>query len=221
MDKRLHIWEKAALCALCLTLLSACRLQGEREALAEGLIRLHVIAVSDEPEEQALKLRVRNAVLAYLDPLLEGASDQAEAEERLFDDLSGVALAAASAAEGRQVTVTLGTAHYPRRSAESFALPAGSYESLRVTLGEGEGHNWWGLVFPQIALGAAEGGRLRETLAGDGYVIAEPEDYELRFFLLDAWDSLVNRLQGDKSGGILDATDKKGVYSHEAMQCSG
>ena len=53
MDKHLHRWEKAALCALCLMLLLACRVQGEREALAGGVLRLHVIAVSDAPEEQA------------------------------------------------------------------------------------------------------------------------------------------------------------------------
>lgn len=190
MNRHLHLWEKAALAALCLTLLLACRVQGERDALARSVVRLHVIAASDAPEEQAQKLLVRDAVLAYLAPLLEGADSKAEAEERLFGALEGVACAAAAAADGRQVTVTLGPAQYGSRTGESCALPAGRYESLRVILGAGEGHNWWGLLFPQLTLPAVEGEAAREALAVDG----DTAGPELRFFWLELWDALVNRL---------------------------
>lgn len=195
MDKHLHLWEKAALCALCLTLLLACRVQGEREALAENVLRLHVIAASDAPEEQAQKLLVRDAVLAYLRPLLADAADRAEAEERLFGDLDGVARAAASAAGGRGVTVTLGPADYPTRTAEGFALPAGRYASLRVRLGAGEGQNWWGLIFPQFTLPAVRAGD-SEAIAAGGFPLLEGgEGTELRFFLLELWDAVINRLR--------------------------
>ena len=90
MNRHLHLWEKAALAALCLTLLLACRVQGERDALARSVVRLHVIAASDAPEEQAQKLLVRDAVLAYLAPLLEGADSKAEAEERLNRHLTSL-----------------------------------------------------------------------------------------------------------------------------------
>ena len=190
MNKHFHLWEKAALCALCLTLLLACRVQGERDALARSIVRVHVIAASDAPEEQAQKLLVRDAVLACLAPLLEGADSRAEAEERLFGALEELARTAASAADGRQVTVTLGPAQYGTRIGERCALPAGRYESLRVILGAGEGHNWWGLLFPQLTLPAVEGEGVREALAADG----ETTGPELRFFWLELWDALVNRL---------------------------
>ncbi|MBR4549454.1 MAG: stage II sporulation protein R [Oscillospiraceae bacterium] len=195
MNKHLYIWEKAALCALCLTLLLACRVQGEREALSANTLRLHVIAASDEPEEQARKLRVRDAVLCYLTPLLADVTERDEAEARIAEELAGVARAAASAADGRAVTVTLGPADYPTRTAEGLVLPAGRYESLRVILGEGEGHNWWGLVFPQFALPAVEAGSGTDALAvGEFRLLAEGEGTELRFFLLEIWNRLVNRL---------------------------
>ena len=195
MNKHLYIWEKAALCALCLTLLLACRVQGERDALSANTLRLHVIAASDEPEEQARKLRVRDAVLCYLTPLLADVTERDEAEARIAEELAGVARAAASAADGRAVTVTLGPADYPTRTAEGLVLPAGRYESLRVILGEGEGHNWWGLVFPQFALPAVEAGSGTDALAvGEFRLLAEGEGTELRFFLLDIWNRLVNRL---------------------------
>lgn len=195
MNKHLYIWEKAALCALCLTLLLACRVQGERDALSANTLRLHVIAASDEPEEQARKLRVRDAVLCYLTPLLADVTERDEAEARIAEELAGVARAAASAADGRAVTVTLGPADYPTRTAEGLVLPAGRYESLRVILGEGEGHNWWGLVFPQFALPAVEAGSGTDALAvGEFRLLAEGEGTELRFFLLEIWNRLVNRL---------------------------
>ena len=196
MKKHLYIWEKAALCALCLTLLLACRVQGEREAFSGGTLRLHVIAASDAPEEQAQKLRVRDAVLGHIAPLLANVTERDEAEARLSADLDGIARAAASAAGGRGVTVMLGPADYPTRTADGLVLPAGRYESLRVTLGAGEGQNWWGLVFPQFALPAVRADGDGETLAvGDFRLLAEGEGTELRFFLLELWNALVNRLK--------------------------
>ena len=195
MNKHLHLWEKAALCALCLTLLLACRAQGERQALSANTLRLHVIAESDQPEEQARKLRVRDAVLTCLAPLLADVTERAEAEARIAEALEDVARAAASAADGRAVTVTLGPAEYPTRTTEGLTLPAGRYESLRVVLGRGEGHNWWGLVFPQFSLPAVEpGGEERALAVGDFRILPEGEGTELRFFLLELWDRIVNRL---------------------------
>lgn len=195
MDKHLHLWEKAALCALCLTLLLACRVQGERAALAAGVLRLHVIAASDAPEDQAQKLRVRDAVLDLLAPLLADARDRAEAEERLFAALVPLAETAAAAAGGREVSVTLGPADYPTRRAEGLALPAGRYESLRVRIGAGEGHNWWGLVFPQFTLPAVRAGGGEAITAGDFPLLEDGAGTELRFFLLELWDAVINRLR--------------------------
>lgn len=190
MDRHFYLWEKLALAALSLFLLFACRAQGERDALRENLIRLHVIAASDEAREQALKLRVRDAVLEYIGPLLSGASGAAEARSRLYAALDGVASAAAEAAEGRAVSVTLGPADYPRRAFEGGALPAGRYVSLRVTLGAGEGHNWWGLIFPQLCLPAVCGEAAEETMAREETPADEGEAFTLRFFVLDLWDAL-------------------------------
>ncbi len=194
MNTQLKIWESAALGALCLTLLAACWAQGRQTELEGNLIRLHVIAVSDAPEEQALKLRVRDAVLACLAPMLDGVTEREEAEERLTANLDGIAAAAEEASEGRAVRVLLSEAPYPATSFPGGTLPAGRYESLRVILGEGEGHNWWGLLFPQLALPAAEGG-MQETMALDSFrLLTDQEGYEIRFRVLELWADMKNRL---------------------------
>lgn len=195
MKQRMRLWETAALLALSVTLLSAAWAQREQTALSGQLIRLHVIAASDEEAEQALKLRVRDAVLACLASVMDGAEDPRDARGRLSEQLEEIALAAAEAAEGRQVTVTLGPESYLERRFEGGTLPAGRYESLRVILGEGEGHNWWGLLFPQLCLPAAQSGgqegQLRETLRRDGILVEDGrEGVQLRFRLLECWGEM-------------------------------
>ena len=140
-NRRLRTWELAALLALCVTLLWGTWAGARQQRLAAGLVRLHVIAVSDDAAEQALKLRVRDAVLDYLRPRLQGVGDPVQARALLEAELAGVAAAAESASEGRPVSVSLGRETYPLRRYGGFTLPAGRYESLRVVLGAGEGHN--------------------------------------------------------------------------------
>lgn len=189
-------WEISMLLALCITLCAGTWASARSEALSNALVRLHVIAVSDEAEEQEIKLRVRDSVLAYLEPRLEGADDAAEARELISAELDGIKAAAETAAEGREVSVTLSREYYPTRDYGSFALPAGSYESLRVVLGEGEGHNWWCVVFPPLCLSAAEAENALETLGGDSAQLlsGEGEGVVFKFRLLELWGELMEYL---------------------------
>ena len=189
-------WEISMLLALCITLCAGTWASARSEALSDALVRLHVIAVSDEAEEQEIKLRVRDSVLAYLEPRLEGADDAAEARELISAELDGIKAAAETAAEGREVSVTLSREYYPTRDYGSFALPAGSYESLRVVLGEGEGHNWWCVVFPPLCLSAAEAENALENLGGDSAQLlsGEGEGVVFKFRLLELWGELMEYL---------------------------
>ena len=195
-NRRLRPWEAAALIALFLTLLSGVWAQGKQQEVSRKLVRLHVIAASDEEQEQELKLRVRDAVLDYLRPLLSETANAAAARPRLEENLPGVARAASEAAEGRQVTVSLGEERYPSRSYEGFTLPAGRYESLRVVLGEGQGRNWWCIVFPPLCLEAAQTEQVREVMSREDFaLVTEEEGYALRFRLVELWGELMNKLE--------------------------
>ena len=188
----LKIWEVSLLLSLSLALCAGTWAQGRQSGLSGKLVRLHVIAVSDAEEEQALKLRVRDAVLDYLSPRLIGASDSGQARVILQQELDGIRQAAERAAEGRNVTVALGRERYPTRSYEGFTLPAGKYESLRITLGEGKGHNWWCIVFPPVCLSASQGDTLEQQLGEEDFrLVSEDEGYELRFWVLELWGELI------------------------------
>ena len=187
----LKIWELTLLCALSVTLCAALWAQGETERIDDALIRLHVLAVSDDAEEQAVKLRVRDAVLAFLRPRLAGAESREEAEQLLLSAIDELQSAAEQAAERRQVTVTLTRERYPTRRYEGFALPAGRYTSLRVILGEGAGRNWWCVVYPPLWLDASGAEALIDALGEDTASILCADGHTVvRFKLLELWGKL-------------------------------
>ena len=192
-NKSLRAWEIAALMALSLALCAGTWAQTRQQTISSALVRLHVIADSDAAEEQAIKLEVRDAVLAYLTPVLEEAENQQQARQIIRDNLEGIAQAAFSAAQGRQVSVTLSRESYPTREYEGFTLPAGRYESLRVILGQGQGKNWWCVVFPPLCLSAAESEKVQDVLNGEDLsVVTEEEGYVLRFRLVELWGEFLN-----------------------------
>ena len=195
-SNKLKIWELSALITLCACLLTGLWAQGRQRSVANSLVRLHVLAVSDEPEEQAVKLRVRDAVLACLAPKLSNVENAAEAEAVLSASLDDIRAAAESAAEGRGIRVTLGDEHYPTRVYKGFALPAGRYRSLCVVLGAGEGRNWWCVVFPPVCLAAAQREAVRPVMRPEDYaLITREEGWQLRFRIVELWGELVESLE--------------------------
>ncbi len=157
-------------------LLSVIPCFGESE-IYNNTLRLHVIAESDSAEDQALKLGVRDAVLeAVSDNLQECASfDDAYAT---VADMTGTIKDAAELylrenGSDCSVKVELGREDYPRRDYGDTSLPAGEYTSLRVIIGEGEGKNWWCVLFPSVCMGFA---RDADEYAAVGFT---PREYKM------------------------------------------
>ena len=129
--------------------------QNRQQQLAQKLIRLHVVANSDTAEDQRVKLLVRDAVLWAAADALEEETDP---EEALQNGLPAIEQAAnetlSRLGSGDTAKVSLRRELFPTRDYETFRLPAGVYRTLRVTIGTGEGHNWWCVVFPALCLPA-------------------------------------------------------------------
>ena len=189
---RMKIWEVSLLLALCFSLCLGTWAQAKQSSLSSSLVRLHVIAVSDDEYEQSLKLRVRDGVLSYISPKLRNVESAQQAQEIIKNELDGIKAAAESSAEGRSVEVTLSQEYYPTRNYEKFSLPAGKYQSLRVILGEGEGHNWWCVVFPPLCISAAEQEQAVESMSEDMRgIVTEEDGYEYKFRILELWGELM------------------------------
>ena len=195
-NSKFRIWELSLLIALSLSLCLGTWAQARQDSISGSLVRLHVLAVSDDENEQRIKLNVRDRVLEYISPYLENASNPNEAKSVIQSRLAGIKSAAEAASQGRKVTVTLSEEYYPTREYEGFSLPAGRYDSLRVILGEGEGHNWWCVVFPPLCVSVSQQEEAMETLRDDVRgIVAESEGYQVKFRLVELWNELSELLR--------------------------
>ena len=190
----LHIWELALLGALAVALLTAMWAQKTQAEVADELVRLHVLAKDDTDYEQAVKLQVRDCVLEYVQPLLQCADTREEAMAVLDANMDGIRNAAMTVAGDRQVAVTLTEEYYPTREYEGFALPAGEYTSLRVILADGQGRNWWCVVYPPLCTATAMEGmdRLSDET---GMLITQSEGYVYKFKIVELWGELREMLK--------------------------
>lgn len=163
----------------------------DSQALHDELLRLHVVGASDSKEDQEVKLRVRDAVLQSLEEGLKQVTDPQAAYDYVarmlpkVEEAANRALAAAGFSD--TVAVSLTEEAFPTRDYDTFSLPAGVYKALRVVIGEGEGKNWWCVVFPSLCVGTKSD--FADTAAGAGFsdtlteTLQQPT--EIRFFLLD------------------------------------
>ncbi len=188
-------FKRVVICFLLAALVWCGTLIADRERLNEELIRLHVVAASDSETDQALKLRVRDAVTASLQRDLANAADADQAmryiETQLpkLEQIANDTLRMAGCTDTVHISLTqepFDTRHY-----DTFSLPAGIYETLRIVIGEGKGENWWCVVFPTLCLPATTEG-FDAVAAGAGFpdaltgALTGENGYELRFFILDA-----------------------------------
>mgnify|MGYP002421677871 FL=1 len=154
--------------------------QNRQQQLAQKLIRLHVVANSDTAEDQRVKLLVRDAVLRAAADALEEKTDP---EAALQNGLPAIEQAAnetlSRLGSGDMAKVSLRRELFPTRDYETFRLPAGVYRTLRVTIGTGEGHNWWCVVFPALCL-PANVEDLEAVCAAAGWVVSVESVCEMR-----------------------------------------
>ena len=190
-------WEIALLAAILIAIFVG-SVSSRQTELSDNLIRLHVVANSDSEEDQALKLSVRDGILEELEEILKGCNDKAEAEALISRNIDALTQAASEAIfeKGEYFTVTASITEevFPTVEYDTFTLPAGEYSSLRVVIGEGEGQNWWCVVFPPLCLSIAEDTLSYEEmgLSDETFSIISEESggYVVKFKLLE-WISQI------------------------------
>lgn len=148
-------------CALLIMLLFtyAAAAGAQQQALADKVLRLHVVAASDSIADQQIKLYVRDAVLAYCQPLLQDAQNQQQVRQLLNGHMQQIVNVAQRTLWAHQqtdtVTAQMRQEYYPTRDYTDFSLPAGQYVGLRLKIGAAQGRNWWCVIFPPLCDGAA------------------------------------------------------------------
>ena len=172
----------------------------DRQALNNNLIRLHIVANSDSESDQSLKLQIRDAVTQLLQQTMQQMPSAEEAKAYLSAHLSEleeyVNQLIRELGYSDTAKITLGKEAFDTRRYDTFTLPAGQYTALRITIGEGEGKNWWCVVFPTLCLPATSED-FADTAVGAGFSgdlteSLQTDSFHVRFFLLDCIGRIEN-----------------------------
>lgn len=130
------------------------------EELPDRLFRLHILANSDSDSDQRLKYDLRDYILEDMEQVFVGCATAEEAKEAAKAALPQLAQKAQQFVYDKgydyAVSLSVENTFFTTRSYGSFVVPAGNYDALRIVIGEGEGHNWWCVMFPPLCLGAVE-----------------------------------------------------------------
>lgn len=164
----------------------------------EEVLRLHILANSDSEADQAVKLKVRDAVLEATEELFAGAVGLAEARGAAEDSLALIEetarqVLAENGYPGMPVKAEVSRSRFGTREYGETVLPAGEYAAVRITLGEGAGQNWWCVMFPPLCVPAAawaEEGEPGEA-ARDIAALNEEPHYRLAFASVELLEELL------------------------------
>lgn len=170
--------------------------QAECSQISDEVFRLHILANSDLDEDQNLKLKVRDRVLEYTEDLFKKAQSKEEAESLISDNLQSIADTAYDEVlrNGYDYTVSaeITNMYFTTRYYENYTLPSGMYDALRITIGKGEGHNWWCVMYPSICISSVEeqDSKAKDVFDEQQYDIVKNEQYEYKFKIVELFEKL-------------------------------
>lgn len=125
-----------------------------QQTLSEEVLRFHVLANSDSETDQELKKRVRDAIGTYMGKKLDNVQSLPDCEavvEKELDEIEAIGEnVVVEQGYDYKVHVAIETVEFPEKSYGDYTFPAGTYRALRVIIGEGEGHNWWCVMYPNM-----------------------------------------------------------------------
>lgn len=172
-----------------------------QQSLASQVVRFHVLAASDSGDDQALKLLVKNSVLEYMSEPLSRCENAQEALSVLDSHTNEILKVARQVIRDNgynyQVTASIEDVYFPVKTYGDVTFPAGVYTAYRIIIGQGEGSNWWCVLYPPLCFIDITHGilpdeskeQLKAVLTDDEYDFLlsrkiEPEDISFRFRIL-------------------------------------
>ena len=162
--------------------------------ITSSVVRLHILANSDSNEDQSLKIKVRDDIIAYLEPLLETAENVEKTKEIIASNIELIEKEVEKSIKKHgyaySATAVLGKSEFPQKSYEGATFPAGKYDALKIIIGDGNGQNWWCVLYPQLCFSCSQNGelpttsktKLKNVLTDDEYKIITSKD-EIKFKL--------------------------------------
>ncbi|MBR5473207.1 MAG: stage II sporulation protein R [Clostridia bacterium] len=180
---------------VCAIALSFARFEVRCDELRQNVLRLHIIANSDEPQDQQLKLAVRDAILENSTDIFKNCDNVVDAiitadnNTKVISDIANEVIKQ----NGFDYTaaVSVGDRYFDTREYDDFTLPAGTYKSLVVDLGAAEGKNWWCVVFPCVCVPTADNASLTDSVSKASAQTAQnAPKYEIKFKSMEIYEKI-------------------------------
>ena len=191
LKKYIHLFVGAIIFAgmmLCLPFVNSC------EELSEDVLRVHILANSDSAADQSLKLQVRDRILSECSEYFDDCKGKDEALAITKEHLSEFEKLAADeiCAHGFDypVSAQVKEMYFNTRYYDDFTMPAGRYDALRLTIGSGDGSNWWCVMYPSLCVGAASASEMRESLDEGEYEVVTSDKFDFRFKIVEYWEDV-------------------------------
>lgn len=174
-----------------------------QKGIASNIIRFHVRAESDSKEDQWLKLQVKEAVLAYISPVLSKSQSVDESRQLLYNESENIRDVAAatlrSLGDESDVNVYFENCYFPMKTYGDMTFPPGEYEAFRVDIGEAQGKNWWCVLYPPLCFVDAVYGEVPEeskeelkgVLTEEEYSMVSGENVKFRFKYLKIFNRFI------------------------------
>lgn len=151
--------------------------------LSQNIVRLHVVANSDSEADQALKLKVRDAIIEFMKSKLTTSKDITETKAIINANLNEIEELSRKViienSSNYSVKASVGNYDFPTKTYGDIALPAGEYQALKVVIGKGEGANWWCVLFPPLCFIDATHGAIPEYVKQDLKNTLSDEEYKI------------------------------------------
>ncbi len=164
------------------------------EELYSDVMRIHILANSDSAADQSLKLAVRDRVLEACSRYYDGCSGKDEALDITRSHIGEIEAAAEREIRRRgfdyPVSARIVTDDFDTRFYGSFTMPAGRYDALRLTIGDGAGKNWWCVMYPSLCVGAASADDMKEELDRGEYRVVTSDRFDFRFRLVEYFEDV-------------------------------
>ena len=162
------------------------------EELTDDVLRVHILANSDSAADQSLKLSVRDRVVKECSAYYNSCDGKEEAIEVTREHLSEIEALARDEIRRHgyryPVHAELSEMYFNTRYYDDFTMPAGRYDALRLTIGDGEGQNWWCVMYPSLCVGKENKKEMEDSLDDGEYKVVTAERYDFRFKFVEYWE---------------------------------
>lgn len=191
---------KILVCVFALSVLfSMLPFQSTCSQLEKDVLRLHILANSDTDFDQHIKLQVRDKVIGKVSYLYDNAKTKEDAKRITNENLEYIEQTANEELKQNNIPykakAEVKNIYFNTRYYDNFTMPAGYYDALEITLGKGQGHNWWCVMYPSLCVGTATDGKMKEDLSKNEYNVVTAKDFTFRFKVVEYYEKLRSYLK--------------------------